>query len=413
MNSDEEVTLQPNDKGQVMWPYANVPVVLPPVFYSVMATPTAVRSPKQLLADSVVAPLALQTSGQPMTDTPQTESNDSLLDTVRRAVEMPQFEEHHWNRNVTVFTSSSEEDLERIYNVCASMNSPYQKYELDLTTEVSDIRKRRRAALMAIGVLSSNLTYKLTVSRTCMYEETHVKAHYVDLSGYVLSGVWLPEKWAFHNPYKNVDHRTENGLVLLSGSLRILVLTKMLTTFSEDDTLDNLLVAYDDTILDGASDVNTANLRRLSAVQLRETFESDFRETAPLDRQRAIVGGFIRIFQSLEKEKAEEAEGFNDNNFVKRCEHWSVASIVLLQNVQPAALHMTLWETNHEYAQSLPQVLKKLTAWIENEENLVEDLIRAVKTFAPTDFQNRLYYEFVTDGNEASIGVMAKYGMRF
>lgn len=384
LSNDRPVVLEPNEQGEVTWPYANVAIVLPPAFYSVMGTPRVVRTPKQVVADTF-----------------QLEGSKSVVDAARGAVEMPQLQEHKWNRNVTVFTSPSEEDLIVIFRAFERLNAPYQQYEMSLTSEVSDAQKKRKAALVAVGIASSNLTYKLTVSRTCMYQETHVQAHYIDLSWYVRAGDWRPKDWAFYNPYKNVKNRTENAVVLLKGSLKMQVYLEM-WMYAEDDAMDNLRIAYDDTLLDDTLDMNTVQLQTFTPMQLREAFAAEFRDQASPDQQTIVVKAFIRRFQTLANEN--EAGDLDYETFAARSEYLAVAASKLLPMVGQDALNvqvrdMTRPVLSYDYPRTLAEVLKQLID-MTGDGPIVDTLLQAVSRYTVQKFKDQLFKAFDRDGDD-------------
>ena len=395
LNSKDPVVLAPDSDGKVTWPFANVAVVLPPVFYSVIGTPTSTQTPKEFAVDAFKPG-----SKNGFIDDAL---NEMLTNTVRSAVEVPKVEEHAWNRNVTVFTSSEKQVVGRIQDVFKGINDPYQRYELELTPEVSDSQKKRKGLYVAVGLLESNLTYKLTVSKTCMYEETHLKAHFIDLSGYVMGGEWLPKRWTYFNPYKTVKNRIGNGLVLLNGSLRTHVRVKMFT-FSNDDTLDDLRVAFDDTILDETVDLDTVRLQVLSAVELREQVDDSLDKKGP-EEQMTIVRGFVRSFQSLVKDHDDGLVDFP--NFASRCDYFAAAFVVLMESVDPANLNLTL----KGQPQTIPESLKRIIRVIGDEDNNVSDLLCAVQRFTDQSFQHKLFREFDRDGEVVLMRKMMRCGM--
>jgi hypothetical protein len=176
LQTNDAVTITPNEKGVIDWPFANVATVIPSALYSVVETPTRVKSPIEF----ALSMQQFEELGRSATTDP-----GSLNDE-------------------TIFTSESADDLKALQMEFEGVDESYQQYSAKLETNIGDGgRKRKKAFMVAIAMEDSNLMYKLTVHRTCMYTSLILRATALDMTGYVAAGVWDPRKYTFQAPYTN------------------------------------------------------------------------------------------------------------------------------------------------------------------------------------------------------------------
>ena len=399
LNRADSLTLEPSNEI-ITWPFANVATLLPPAFYTVAETPLIVQSPKEFARSKL--------SSETWDFTLSSETKQQLAHVVDAAVEFPQEIGDPWDRNTTVFSSSSENEIVAIQILFLKENSPYQRYELKRVDTVVDYRKRRRSFLVLTGFADSNMTYTLKVSRTSMYKETHLRAHYIDFSGYVFGGAWLPEAWNFFNPYK--EYPTMNGLVLINNSLRMQVYLQMLTIYDRQ-TLETLKIAFDDEIINGAVDVNAVPLRGESALQLQRQAlahsktqsaelcrflygTDDIRQHVALDKQEAMSMALLRKFETLEEIYDPDSETleeiYDPDDFKQRCKRLVHAFVVLLRNVQPEAFQVSVSASSG--ALNLPLVFKKLIVMLKDSSSF-DTLMKTVRATRSAFLKDELFYE--------------------
>lgn len=176
LQTDNAVTITPNEDGKIDWPFANVATVIPSALFSVVETPTPVKSPIEF---ALLRP-KFKELGMSATTNP-----DSLNDE-------------------TIFASNSEENIKALKMAFENETGPFQQYSVKMETDIGDGgRKRKKAFLVAVAIEDSNVAYKLTVNRTCMYTALLLRARSIDMSAYVASENWDPRKYTFQAPYRN------------------------------------------------------------------------------------------------------------------------------------------------------------------------------------------------------------------
>lgn len=223
LKTNKPLRLTPNEDGNIAWPFANVAVVIPSALYTVVDTPEPVPSPVQ------VASLY-----------------ERFASLVESADELPQDRSEKHNMNNTVFTSESEDLIKELKGVFDNIDGKYQQYKTSFEARIDDRNKKRRAVLVALALQDSNLTYKLTVRRTCLYKGLNLKANYIDMTGYVQSGLWNPRLYTFQTPYAEYPKlKPPPPVVFHSISDQALYAQTFLSAYNKE-SLDMLRIALRD-----------------------------------------------------------------------------------------------------------------------------------------------------------------------
>jgi hypothetical protein len=386
----EPVTLDVNNEI-VVWPYANVAVVLPPMFFSVMEEPYPISTPKQVV--SFVNPQSVD----------QTLRN-AVLEVAQNGVELQPGRSDSWDRNRTVFTSSNRTHIDTIKSWFDELNRSYRykRYDMKVEAEVGEDRKRRRAALVMLNITDTNMEYKLTVSRARMYESPlKFRAHFIDLTLLVMVDTWHPEVDRFSNPFNTNeggdDGRKKDGIILFSEEVQFKVHLKLWSLNSEKlSVLKELRIAFDGPIV--AQTVDPSQIHSIiSTMNYTDVLMNPIpppKEGLHLEDQRMLIESTISNF----KLACQKFDNFSSpyQNFESYCILWAGGLHMLLSKLHSDALQMrkTSEFQFFTYLSTLPEVIKHVLVhsnYFSNSNSDVNNLIKTVRKKTDQSF----HYEII------------------